>query len=147
MTLQERIMSEIKEAMKAGNAEKLGLLRMLNSAMKNKAIEKGKDASLTDEEAMQVISKEAKKRKESILAFEQGGRPDLAEGEKKELAMLEVYLPKQMSREEASAEVDKVLAGLTDKSNVGLVMKAVMQEMKGKVDGKIVGELVKEKLG
>ena len=140
-------MSEIKEAMKAGNAEKLGLLRMLNSAMKNKAIEKGKDASLTDEEAMQVISKEAKKRKESILAFEQGGRPDLAEGEKKELAMLEVYLPKQMSREEASAEVDKVLAGLTDKSNVGLVMKAVMQEMKGKVDGKIVGELVKEKLG
>lgn len=95
---------------------------------------------------MQVIAKEAKKRKESILAFEQGGRPELAEGEKKELAMLEAYLPKQMSREEASAEVDKVLAGLADKSNAGLVMKAVMQEMKGKADGKMVSDLVKEKM-
>lgn len=147
MSLQEKIIGEIKEAMKAGAAEKLSVLRLLNSAMKNKAIEKGKDAVLTDEEAMQVIAKEAKKRKESILAFEQGGRPELAEGEKKELAMLEAYLPKQMSREEASSEVDKVLAGLADKSNVGLVMKAVMQEMKGRADGKTVSELVKEKLG
>lgn len=147
-------MSEIKDAMKsaakagqAGAAEKLGVLRMLNSAMKNKAIEKGKDAVLTDEEAMQVIAKEAKKRKESILAFEQGGRPELAEGEKKELAMLEAYLPKQMSREEAAAEVAKILAGFADKSNAGLVMKAVMAEMKGKADGKMISELVKEKLG
>ncbi len=146
MTLQEKIMSDIKEAMKAGNSEKLGVLRMLNSAMKNKAIEKGKDAVLTDEEAMQVISKEAKKRKESILAFEQGGRPELAEGEKKELAILEVYLPKQMSREEAAVKVEKILSGIADKSNAGLVMKAVMQEMKGKADGKMVSELVKEKL-
>ncbi len=146
MALQEQIISEIKEAMKAGNTEKLGVLRMLNSAMKNKAIEKGKDAALTDEEAMQVIAKEAKKRKESILAFEQGGRPELAEGEKKELAMLEAYLPKQMSREEAAAEIGKILAGLADKSNAGLVMKAVMQEMKGKADGKMVSELVRSYL-
>ena len=140
-------MGDIKEAMKAGAAERLSVLRMLNSAMKNKAIEKGKDAVLTDEEAMQAIAKEAKKRKESILAFEQGGRPELAEGEKKELVMLEAYLPKQMPREEAAAEVAKILAGLADKSNIGLVMKAVMQEMKGKADGKMVSELVKEKLG
>ena len=95
---------------------------------------------------MQVIAKEAKKRKESILAFEQGGRPELAEGEKKELAMLEAYLRKQMSREEAAAEIGKILAGLADKSNAGLVMKAVMQEMKGKADGKMVSELVRSYL-
>jgi uncharacterized protein YqeY len=147
MDLQTKIMSDLKEAMKAGAADKVGVLRMLNSAMKNKAIEKGKDALLTEEEAMQVVAKEAKKRKESILAFEQGGRPELAEGEKKELAILEAYLPAQMSREEVAAAVEKVLAGLTDKSNQGLVMKAVMQELKGKADGKVISEVVKEKLG
>lgn len=147
MDLQTKIMSDLKEAMKAGAAEKVGVLRMLNSAMKNKAIEKGKDAALTEAEAMQVVAKEAKKRKESILAFEQGGRPELAEGEKRELAILEAYLPAQMSREDVAAAVEKVLAGLADKSNQGLVMKAVMQELKGKADGKVISEVVKEKLG
>lgn len=146
MTLQEKIMSDLKEAMKAGAADRVGVLRMLNAAMKNKAIEKGKDAALTEEEAMQVIAKEAKKRKESILAFEQGGRPELADGEKKELAVLEAYLPAQMSREEVASVVEKVLAGLSDKSNQGMVMKAVMAELKGKADGKMISELVKEKL-
>jgi len=146
MSLLEKLTQDLKEAMKAGNAGKVSVLRMLNSALKNKAIEKGKDASLTDEEAMQVLMREAKKRKESILAFEQGGRPDLADNEKKELAILEVYLPQQMSREEAVAVVEKVLAGLADKSNAGLVMKAVMAELKGKADGKMISEIVKEKL-
>ncbi len=140
-------MSDLKEAMKAGNAEKVGLLRMLNSALKNKAIEKGKDATLTEDDEMQVLLREAKKRKESVEAFMTGGRADLADKEKAELAIIEEYLPKQMSREEAAALVDKILAGVADKSNTGLVMKAVMAEMKGKADGKMVSELVKEKLG
>ncbi|MDE2001457.1 MAG: GatB/YqeY domain-containing protein [Patescibacteria group bacterium] len=146
MEFQAKIMGDLKEAMKAGAADKVGVLRMLNAAIKNKAIEKGKDAVLSEEEALQVVAKEAKKRRESILAFEQGGRPDLAEGEKKELAILEAYLPAQMSREEVAAAVDKILAGMPDKSNQGLVMKAVMAEMKGKADGKMVSEIVKEKL-
>jgi uncharacterized protein YqeY len=146
MDLQAKIMSDLKEAMKAGAADKVGVLRMLNAALKNKAIEKGKDAVLTEEEAMQVVMREAKKRKESILAFEQGGRPELAEGEKKELAVLEQYLPKQMSRDEVVAAVEQVLAGLADKSNQGLVMKAVMAELKGKADGKMISEVVKEKM-
>lgn len=145
--MQEKIMSDLKEAMKAGNAEKVGLLRMLNSALKNKAIEKGKDATLTEDDEMQVLLREAKKRKESVEAFMTGGRADLADKEKAELAIIEEYLPKQMSREEAAALVDKILAGVADKSNTGLVMKAVMAEMKGKADGKMVSELVKEKLG
>jgi len=147
MDFQAKLMSDLKEAMKAGASDKVNVFRMLNAALKNKAIEKGKDAVLTEEEAMQVLLREAKKRKESVEAFEKGGRLDLADSEKKELAILEVYLPKQMSREEVAAAVEKVLAGLADKSNQGLVMKAVMGELKGKADGKMISEVVKEKLG
>ena len=143
----EKLTQNLKDAMKAGDAGKVGVLRMLTSALKNRAIEKGKDAVLTDEEIMQVLAREAKKRKESVEAFEKGGRPDLAETEKKELAILEAYLPKQMSRAEVVLVVEKVLAGLADKNNQGLVMKAVMAELKGKADGKMINEVVKEKLG
>ena len=145
--LQQKLVSDLKEAMKAGNADKVGVLRMLNAALQNQAIVKGKDAVLTDEEVTAVLMREAKKRKESVEAFIKGGRPELAEKEKAELAMLEIYLPKQMSREEVVVVVEKVLAGLADKSNQGLVMKAVMQELKGKADGKTISEIVREKLG
>ncbi len=147
MPLLEKLTQDIKEAMKSGNAGKVGVLRMLSSALKNRAIEKGKDAVLTDEEAVQVLAREAKKRKESVEAFEKGGRPDLAEKEKIELVLVEAYLPKQMSREEVVSAVEKVLSGLSDKSNQGLVMKTVMAELKGKADGKMISEIVKEKLG
>ena len=145
--LQEKLTQELKEAMKSGNADKVGVLRMLNAALHNQAIAKGKDAVLTDEEVMEVLRREAKKRKESVEAFTKGGRLELAEKERAELVLIEVYLPKQMSREEVAAAVEKILAGLADKSNQGLVMKAVMQELKGKADGKMISEVVKEKLG
>ena len=144
--LQEKLTQDLKEAMKAGNADKVSVLRMLSASLKNQEIAKGKDAVLTDEEVMQVLLREAKKRKESVEAFQKGGRPELAEKEKTELNLLEIYLPKQMSREEVVLVVEKVLAGLSDKSNQGLVMKAVMAELKGKADGKMISELVKEKL-
>ncbi len=146
MDLLAKITGDLKEAMKAHEADKVNLLRMLTSALKNKAIEKGKDAALTEEEAVQAITREAKKRKESVVAFMAGGRADLADKETAELAIIEKYLPVLMSREEAAAAVEKILAGLADKSNAGLVMKAVMAEMKGKADGKMVSELVKEKM-
>lgn len=141
------IQKDLKEAMKAGDSDKVAVLRMLNASLKNRQIEKGKDAELTEEEVMQVLTREAKKRKEAAEAFEKGGRPELAENEKKELAIIEGYLPKQMSREEVAAAVEKALSGLADKSNQGLVMKAVMAELKGKADGKMISEIVKEKLG
>jgi len=146
MPLYDQLLGNLKSAMKSGDADKLGVLRMLNAAIKNRAIEKGKDAVLTDDEVLQVLKREAKKRKESVEAFTKGGRPEMAEKEKIELALVESYLPKQMSREEAAVAVEKVLAGLTDKSNAGLVMKAVMQELKGKADGKMISEIVKENL-
>ena len=147
MDLLAKITADLKEAMKAHEADKVNLLRMLTSALKNKAIEKGKDAVITEEEAIQAVTREAKKRKESIVAFMAGGRPDLADKETAELAIIEKYLPVMMSREETTAAVERILSGLADKSNAGLVMKAVMQEMKGKADGKMVSELVKERLG
>lgn len=146
MTLLEKLNQDLKEAMKSGDADKVSVLRMLNAALHNRQIEKGKDAVLTDEEAMEVLRREAKKRKESVEAFTKGGRPELAEKEKSELALLGIYLPKQMSREEVAAAVEKVLAGLTDKSNQGLIMKAVMAQFKGKADGKMISEIVKENL-
>lgn len=147
MPLEQKLKEDLKNAMKAGDSARVGVFRMLNSALQNRRIEKGKDAVLSDEEVMEVLRREQKKRKESIEAFEKGGRPELAENEKSELAIIEVYLPKQMSREETVAAVEKILAGVADKSNAGLVMKAVMQELKGKAEGKLISEIVKEKLG
>ncbi len=150
MKLQEQLTNDLKAAMKAGEAVKVGVLRMLGAALKNKSIEnksQGKPEELADEDILGVIGKEAKKRKEAVEAFEKGGRPEMAENEKKELAVLDTYLPKQMSREEVAAAVEKVLVGLDDKSNQGLVMKAVMSELKGKADGKMISEVVRGKLG
>lgn len=142
----EKLVGDLKSAMKSGDADKVSVLRMLSAAVKNQEITKGKDAVLTDEEVMQVLAREAKKRRESVDAFQKGGRPELAEKEQAELAIVEAYLPRQMSRAEVAVEVEKVLAGMADKSNQGLVMKAVMQELKGKADGKMISEVVKEKL-
>ncbi|OGY64214.1 MAG: hypothetical protein A3I89_02330 [Candidatus Harrisonbacteria bacterium RIFCSPLOWO2_02_FULL_41_11] len=145
--LQEKLNQDLKNAMKSGDTGKLSVLRMVSASLHNKQIEKGKDAVLSDDEVIEVLRREAKKRKESIEAFEKGGRPELADKEKTELVLIEAYLPKQMSREEVVVAVEKVLAGLADKSNQGLVMKAVMGELKGKADGKMISEVVKEKLG
>lgn len=133
--------------MKSGDHFRLGVLRMINSALQNKKIEKGRDSVLTEEEVLQVLTKEAKKRKESVLAFEAGGRPELAENEKKELVIVEAYLPAQMSREDTAKEVERILSGIADKSKFGLVMKEVMKELKGKADAGMITELIKEKLG
>lgn len=150
MDLIQKIANDLKEAMKAGDSGKVGVLRMVNSAFKNKSIEKkgkGQSEELTDEDVLEVLSREAKKRRESSEAFVSGGRQDLADKEKVELSIIENYLPKQMTREETAAAVEKIISGLSDKSNFGLVMKAVMQELKGKGDAKMISEIVKEKLG
>ncbi|MBI2406290.1 MAG: GatB/YqeY domain-containing protein [Candidatus Harrisonbacteria bacterium] len=148
--LKEKITADIKEAMKSGNAEKVSVLRMLSSAIGNRKIEQrtktGKDEELTDDEVMEVIGKEAKKRKESIVSFEAGGRADLAAEEKKELEILSVYLPAQMSEEDVRAAILRIVAASPSKA-LGPVMKAAMAELKGRADGALVGKIVKEKLG
>ncbi len=147
MSLQEKLNDDLKSSLKAGDQSKTGILRMLTAAVHNEHIKKGKDKELTDEDVQEVLRREAKKRKESIEAFTKGNRPELAEKEQVELALIETYLPKQMSGEEVTAAVGKILAGLEDKSNQGMVMKAVMAELKGKADGKLISEIVKGKLG
>ena len=150
MDLIQKIANDLKEAMKSGDVGKVSVLRMVNSAIKNKSIEKkgkGQSEELTYEDVLEVLSKEAKKRRESKEAFSAGGRQDLAEKEQVELVIIENYLPKQMSKEETRAAVERIISGLSDKSNFGLVMKAVMQELKGKSDAKIISEFIKEKLG
>src|SRR3989344_4222976 len=108
MDLLFKIANDLKESMKSGNAEKVAVLRMISAALKNREIEKrgrGQTVGLTDEEALAVLQKEAKKRKESIEAFSGGGRPELADKEKAELEIISFYLPRQMSEEEVRAAV------------------------------------------
>ena len=103
MSLQQRIDSDLKDAMRAKDATRLGVLRMLKSALKYAAIEKsGAEAELADAESIQVIRKQAKQRQDSIESFEKGGRPELAAKEKEELKILSGYLPQQLSADELS---------------------------------------------
>src|SRR5438874_5542187 len=126
MTLLQRVDSDLKDAMRAKDATRLAVLRMLKSALKYGAIEKsGADAELNDADAVQVIRKQAKQRHDSIASFEKGGRPELAEKEKAELAILNSYLPQQLGAEELAKVVRETIAeaGATSKAQMGAVMK------------------------
>ncbi len=139
MTVQERIDSELKDAMRAKDAAKLGVLRMLKSAIKNAAIEKGgASATLDDAEATQVIRKQVKQRQDSIESFEKGGRPELAAKEKDELAILSAYLPQAMDAKELENAVREAIAeaGATSRAQMGAVMKVLQTKLAGRADGK-----------
>ena len=139
MTLQERVDSDLKEAMRAKDAMKVGVLRMLKSALKYAAIAKsGAEADLSDAEAVQVIRKQAKQRQDSIESFEKGGRAELAEKEKGELSILNSYLPNAMSADEMAKLVRETIieVGATSKAQMGKVMKALQAKVGGRVDGK-----------
>lgn len=138
---------EIKNAMKAKDEIKLGVLRMVKTAMNNAAIAKSKN-ELDDAEELDVIQKQAKQRRESIESFEKGGRAELAAKEKAELAVLEAYLPKQMSDAEIQAVCKEVIAktGAAGGADTGKVMKDLMPLVKGKADGRRVQEILKSLL-
>ena len=144
--MKERIQNDIKEALKAGEEIKVGTLRMVLAFFINKEKEKGE--AISDEEAMNVLQTEAKKRRESIEAFEKGGRPELAEKEKEELEILKIYLPEQLSAKEIQDFVTQAIekTGATSMQDIGKVMGALMPQVKGKADGNLVNKIVKEKL-
>ena len=146
LPMHPQIKSTLKEAMMAKDEVRLSVIRGLLSAFTNELVSKGKTPQdiLGDEEVMAVISREAKKRKDSIQQFEGAGRPELAVSEKAELAILESYLPAQMSMEEITAFVaaKKAELGITDKTQVVELIRPVMAELKGKADGKLVKEAV-----
>src|SRR5205809_7431258 len=139
MTLEERIDSDLKDAMRAKDASKLGVLRMLKSALKYAAIAKsGAEAQLSKAEAEQVVRKQAKQREDSIESFEKGGRAELAAKEKEELSILNAYLPQAMSSDELAKVVRETIAevGATSKAQMGAVMKALQTRVAGRADGK-----------
>jgi uncharacterized protein YqeY len=150
MTLQERIDADLKSAMRAQDAQKLGVLRMLKSAMRNVAIEKGgASATLDDAEATQVIRKQVKQRQDSADSFEKGGRPELAEKEKNEIAILREYLPAAMTAEELATVVRQTIAevGATSRAQMGAVMKALTAKVAGRAEGKALSQEVQRQLG
>src|SRR5437762_8890649 len=149
MKIQERIDSDLKESIRAKNASKVGVLRMLKSALKYAAIAKsGSEAELSDAEATQVIRKQAKQRQDSIESFEKGGRAELAAKEKEELSILNAYLPQAMSADELVALVRETITevGATSKAQMGAVMKALQIRVAGRADGRTLSQEVQKQL-
>lgn len=146
MTLRERISAEMKEAMKAGDKLRVSTLRLLLSEIKNAEIAKRKE--LDDQGVLEVVSREVKKRRESIAEFEKAGREDLSSKERIEAQILETYLPPQLSEEELAAIVDKALqeSGAVSLKEMGKVMALVMPQIKGRAEGKTVNEMVRRAL-
>ena len=151
MKLHQQIREEIKEAMKAKDTVRLGVIRGLVAGFTNElvSLKRMPDGELSDDEALNVIRRGVNQRKDSIDQFTKGGRNDLADSEKAELAILETYLPAQMSKDEVLkiAEAKKNEMAITDKSKSGQLMSAIMKELKGKVDGNLVKSVVDEILG
>ncbi|PIR42743.1 glutamyl-tRNA amidotransferase [candidate division WWE3 bacterium CG_4_9_14_0_2_um_filter_35_11] len=143
--LLEKLQSDSIEALKIGNKQKLSVLRMLISEVKNSQIDivaAGKE--LTDDDALKVLAKELKKRKDSIEAYSKAGRTDLSEAEEAEAKIIGEYLPSQMTESEIEKIASDVIA--EGASDFGAVMKATMAKVQGRADGKIVSEAVKKLL-
>ena len=148
MSIQKRIDSDLKDAMRARDATKLGVLRMLKSALKYAAIVKsGVETELSDAEAAQVIRKQVKQRQDSIESFEKGGRAELANKEKEELSILNAYLPQAMSGDELTKVVRETIAEVgATKAQMGVVMKALQAKVAGRADGKTLSAEVQKQL-
>jgi len=150
MDIKERILSDLKEAMKSKNAEKTLLLRSLKAKILEKEISerKGGKSTLSNDQIIEVLMKAAKQRKESIDQFQQGNRQELADKEKKELDLIEAYLPEMMSENEIRSEVQKQIQSMnaSGMQDMGKVMGALMGKLKGKADGSMISKIVKEEL-
>ncbi|BAZ44397.1 putative GatB/Yqey [Chondrocystis sp. NIES-4102] len=150
MDLKERIGEDIKTAMKAKDKIRLQTVRSIKKAILEKEVEvrpQGQD-SLTPEQEIDLLSQQAKQRRDSIEQFKNAGRDDLAEKETQELAIIETYLPEQVSDSELEAIIDELIAsvGATSAKDLGKVMGPAMKQLKGKADGKKIQALVKSKL-
>ena len=164
MTLKEKINQDFKDAFMAKEELKVSVLRLLNSSLKNKEMEKRtklakagqqdevilvKESQLLDEEVLTVIGTEVKRRKDSMEQYKNGGRPELAAQEEAELAILAAYLPEQMGEETVRKIVIESIkeSGAASIADLGKVMKVLMSKVKGKADGGMVNKVVKEELG
>ncbi|MFB4211870.1 GatB/YqeY domain-containing protein [Shouchella sp. JSM 1781072] len=146
MTLLERLNLDMKTAMKNKEKETLSVIRMVKSSLQNEQIKLGRE--LTDDESMTVLNREVKQRKESLHEFKQANREDLALKQEEELALLQRYMPKQLSDEELETIVSETITevGASSKADMGRVMSAIMPKVKGKADGGSVNRLVAKRL-
>jgi uncharacterized protein len=146
VSLIERIDDEVKEAMRARDSERRDALRLILSSLKS--AEKELQRPLSDDEELQVLQRERKKRVEAAEAFRSGGRAEQAESEERELAVLEEFMPEPLSEDELEEIVDDVIAevGATSMRDLGRVMADVMPQVSGRADGSTVSQLVREKL-
>ncbi len=150
MSLKDRISEEIKAAMKAKDKVRLETVRSIKKVIleKESTLRAQGQEALTETQEIEVLSQLAKQRRDSIEQYHQAGRDDLAEQEAQELAILEEYLPKQLSDEEVAAVIDEMIAtvGATSAKDMGKVMGPVMQKLKGRAEGQKIQAMVKEKL-
>ena len=147
MTLSEKINNDLKEAMKNKDTFKLGVIRMVKGAMQ--LAKKSPREELTDDDVINVLSKQIKMRKEAIEQFEKAGREDLVEQNKKEVEILSSYMPEALSDEELNKILDKVFDEVkpTSHKDMGLIMKTITPLVKGRADMSLVSKLIKERLG
>ncbi len=148
MSLNELINNDLKAAMKSGDRARLDTLRLLRAAMIELA-KRGEGKEITPEDELSVLMAATKKRREAIEVYEKAGRLELAQQERNELEIISLYLPKQLSVEEAAAIVERIITetGASSAKDFGRVMPLAMKELKGKVDGRTVQEMVKARLG
>lgn len=147
MEIRERIEEDMKRALKEGGEPEKGVLRLLKTALHNAEIAK-RPKPLEESDVLAVLQQEVKKRREAIELFERGGRRDLAEKEEQELQVVLRYLPEEMDEEELKAVIDQSIheIGANNLSDFGRVMGVVMEKVRGRADGKRVGEKVREAL-
>ena len=147
MNLTQRINEDLRAAMKSGNKLRLETLRMLRAQI-IEFEKKGLDRPMNEDDEMSILMSASKKRKEAIEIFTKAGRMELVEQETKELEIISEYLPKQLSREDAEKIIDNLIqqAGAASMKDLGKVMPIAMKELKGKIDSKVISEIVKQKL-
>ncbi len=150
MNIKENILDDLKSAMKSKDSDRMMVLRSLKSKILEREISerKGGESVLTDEQIIEVLMKAAKQRKESIEQFESGGRVDLADKEKKELSIIEEYLPEMMNEDEIRIAVRNQITqmGASGMGDMGKVMGTLMVKLKGKAEGSLISKIVKEEL-
>ena len=151
MTLRDQVNTAVKQAMKDKETERLTTLRLINAAIKDQDIASrgnGSDDGVSDADILQILGKMTKQRKESVRAYEEGGRIDLAEREQAEIRVIEEFLPKQLSDEEVATAIDKAITdtGASSIRDMGKIMGSLKEQYTGQMDFGAVGPLVKDKL-
>ncbi|MFX3616045.1 MAG: GatB/YqeY domain-containing protein [Sporolactobacillus sp.] len=146
MSLIDRLNTDMKEAMKAREKARLSVIRMLKASLHNESIKIGNP--LSDDEALAVLTRELKQRKDSLQEFENAGRQDLVDEVSVEIAIVQSYMPEQLSEDELQSIVDETISevGAASKTDIGKVMKAIMPKVKGRADGGLINRLVRSKL-